>query len=93
METLKEEQSVVVCHHCHGKVQVIDICNDGTAGQGMSDDEDMNAVDQIEELAAWVGVGDTKDLQQQALQTTLEINGVHRNLAKEDRQQMTVNSD
>ena len=27
MEALREEQDVVICHHCHIKVQVVDIGN------------------------------------------------------------------
>ena len=85
METLREEQDVVVCHHCHCKVQVVDIINDGGALSidafddvlGNSDDE-MNELEQMagEELAAWMGVGDNLEEQRRKMQTGKEIAGV-----------------
>lgn len=83
METLKEEQDMVICHHCHCKVHVIDMINDGVAmggrfGGDYDDDDEMNEVEQMagEELAAWMGVGESLEEQRRKIQTGKEIIGV-----------------
>lgn len=74
IEELKQEKDVVVCHHCHCKVHIVDFCNSRMAlggAENAEDDEDedddmeMEAMEQMqgEEFAMWMGVGDSHDAQ------------------------------
>ena len=62
MEALREEQDVVICHHCHIKVQVVDIGNGANNVPGFDDfeenDDEFDAMAQMagEELAGWMGI-------------------------------------
>ena len=67
MEELRDEQDVIVCHHCHAKVHIVDMCNNNMA-VAKGNDFDA-AVEQMagEELAMWMGVGDNLDAQQKQI--------------------------
>ena len=66
LEALKDSQNVVVCHYCHSKVTVVDICNHDTAANGLgmeiSYDDEISEIEQMaDELAGYVGVEETMD--------------------------------
>ena len=39
------EQDVVLCHHCHSKVHIVDFCNNKRA---MDDDDDEDEDDEMD---------------------------------------------
>ena len=100
IEELKMEQDVIVCHHCHSKVQIVDFCNnkaecDDGDDEDDEDDEMEAAIEQMqgEEFAMWMGVGDSLDAQKMQIQTNRELNGVTKGASKQDNVQTTVSSD
>ena len=95
------EKDVVVCHHCHSKVHIVDFCNnkammmDSDYEDEEDEDLEMDAIEQMqgEEFAMWMGVGDNLDAQKMQIQTNKELNGVKKGMAREEIVQTTVSSE
>ena len=56
----------MVCHYCHSKVTVVDICNHDTAANGLrmesNFDDEISEIEQMaDELAGYVGAEETMD--------------------------------
>ena len=53
IEELKMEKDVVVCHHCHSKVHIVDFCNnkammlDSDEEDEEDEDLEMDAIEQM----------------------------------------------
>ena len=68
LEEIRDEQDVIICHHCHAKVQIIDIGNGASIDDMMdcADFDDVGVMERMggEEMAIIMGVN-SENLDQQ----------------------------